>query len=243
MATAPRKMSRSSPKAAPLAPGDPSATNTATYPGPNGLGNTIETNTNYTMGQEDRCIVVVQSGATIGLPPEPLLGYPVFIVADGGIVTVTGSIRGGSQTLAQGSVGIFIYSSISGEWSKVTGSGGGGGGGVQFRVSASVPYAGQINCTLEVDLTGGAVPVALPAMSAGSTITIKVLPNGSDPSADNLTITPPTGKQLEVPLSPGEATPGQLGGINTPVVVQYAGQKGLTLVYEMDSTGSYLYLV
>ncbi len=33
---------------------------------------------------------------------EPLLGYPVFVVADGGSATVTGPIQGGNQNRVAG---------------------------------------------------------------------------------------------------------------------------------------------
>ena len=140
-----RKMPRLSEKATPLAPGDPNATNIATLPGPNGIGNTIETNTNYTMGQEDRVVLVVQNGATVTLPEEPLLGYPVYIVADGGIVTVSGPIRGGNLTLAQGTIGILTYSAISGEWSSASGNGDGATGATGATGASGTSAAGVPN--------------------------------------------------------------------------------------------------
>ena len=140
-----RQMPRRSEKVTPLAPGDPNATNIATLPGPNGIGNTIETNTNYTMGQEDRVVLVVQNGATITLPEEPLLGYPVYIVADGGIVTVSGPIRGGNLTLAQGTIGILTYSAISGEWSSASGNGDGATGATGATGASGTSAAGVPN--------------------------------------------------------------------------------------------------
>ena len=119
-AALPRTMPRFARKAPPLAPGDPLATILATLPGANAPGNTIETNTNYAMSQDDRIVLVVQNGATIALPAAPLLAFPTYVIADGGIVTVNGPIQGGPATLTQGTIGIFTYSTISGMWSTVT---------------------------------------------------------------------------------------------------------------------------
>ena len=105
-----------------LAPGDPQAINTATFPGGNNVGNTIITDTNYAMSQDDQRVIVVQTGATITLPTEPLLGYPTYIVADGGTVIVNGPIHGGALTVPEGTIVILVYSSNSGEWSFVAGS-------------------------------------------------------------------------------------------------------------------------
>ena len=105
--------------AARLAPGDPQATNAGTYPGAYGIGNTIITDTNYTMSTEDERILVVQNGATITLTTKPLLGYPVYVIADGGVVLVEGPIQGGTQTLLQGTIGVFAYSTSSGMWSNI----------------------------------------------------------------------------------------------------------------------------
>jgi hypothetical protein len=127
-AGAPHKlMPRITKKEAPLAPGDPVATVFGTLPGAYATGNTIQTNANYAMGTEDQIIQVVQNGATITLPTEPLDGYVVTIVADGGAVTVLGPIYDGTQVLSQGTIGEFSYSAISGEWScLVAGSGSSG---------------------------------------------------------------------------------------------------------------------
>ena len=114
----PKAMPRLSAPSKRLAPGDPQATNTATLPGAGAVGNTILTDTNYTMGTEDQTVIVVQNGATVTLAEEPLLGYPVYVIADGGVVLVEGPIQGGTQTLLQGTIGVFAYSTSSGMWSK-----------------------------------------------------------------------------------------------------------------------------
>ena len=217
-ATAPRKMSRSSPKAAPLAPGDPIAINTATSPGPSGDGNVIETNTVYQMGQEDRCVLVVQTSATIALPLEPLLGYPVFVVADGGSSTVTGPIQGGNQIVSQGSIGIFVYSAISGEWSTT--------------ITTATPISGPTvivnHATGAVTMTSGETALVDTTTGSISTITLgggvlgteyEVNDYGCEANINNITVSPGVGMQLEDPNSPGVyqtagtacvfATPGQ----------------------------------
>ena len=68
-----------------------------------------------------------------------------------------------------------------------------GGGQVgsytMVKVSASAAYANLLGVVLEVDLTGGAVTIALPPMNPGNWIAVKIKP-GSNPASDNLTITP-----------------------------------------------------
>ena len=82
---------------------------------------------------------------------EPLLGYPIYIVADGGVVTVTGSIQGGTQTIPQGSIGVFVYSSISGEWSSDRGVGSAGSTG-------ATGATGPAGVTGVTGATGAAAP-------------------------------------------------------------------------------------
>jgi hypothetical protein len=131
------------------------ATNVGTTPGPNGIGNVIETDTDYQMEQEDERILVVQNGATIALPLEPLLAFPVWIEADGGPVTVTGPIQGGNVILPQGTIGVFTYSTISGTWSSVVGTGVSGLVATYYADNGSTDIVvGDVSDTTLVTITG-----------------------------------------------------------------------------------------
>jgi len=105
-----------------LPPNDPDAV-LGTQP----LVNVIETDENYTMGQNDFAVLATQP-LTVTLAKSPLTVTPVLVVADGGAVTVQGGanpIQGGAVALAQGTAGFFSFSPISDEWSVLKGGGGG----------------------------------------------------------------------------------------------------------------------
>lgn len=125
--------------------------------------------------------------------------------------------------------------------------GGGGSDSMSYTmvpVSATVPYAGQVNCVLEVDLTGGAVGIPMVAMTPGQWLGIKVKPNGSNPAADNLTITPPAGLKLEIPTGVGaQVTYGTLGAANAMVILNNANQAGQGLLYAVSADGTFLELL
>ena len=200
-ALAPRKSSRSTSRSAPLAPGDPLATQRAVQPGPNGTGNTIVTDAFYQMGQEDQRVVVQQNAATVALPLQPLNGYPVFIVADGGIATVTGTIQGGNVSLQQGTIGIFVYSDESGEWSVSTGQGT-NPGNTAIVTHATGAYEVAPGWAAMVDTTTGSIAtITLSVGALGDTF--EVSDEGCDASANNVTVAPSTGAQLEDPNAPG----------------------------------------
>lgn len=143
------------PRVAPLAPGDPQAigqgSGVAVLQGPSasGTGNTVETNINYTMGQEDSTVLC--SGAVaITLCPEPLAAFPVWVFADSGSVTVKGPIQGGPCTVQTGSVTGFMYSPLSGEWSVI------GGGASQWAKQ----YTWYVDTVVGSDGNSGAAPGA-----------------------------------------------------------------------------------
>ena len=194
----PKAMPRLSAPSKRLAPGDPQATNTATLPGAGAVGNTILTDTNYTMGTEDQTVIVVQNGAVITLALGPLQGYPIFVVADGGIVTVSGPIQGGTQTLAQGSVGIYEFSTNSGKWSSVVG-GGSSSGSFGYHTTA-VNYTTTSENEL-VNVTANAVVVTIG--TGFNTATVKDRTGSPTPT---IGIAAQSGANLEDPNNIGNPT-------------------------------------
>ena len=190
----PRLSLRKTPR---LAPGDPQATSTGTLPGAGAVGNTILTDTDYAMGTEDQTVLVVQNGATITLALEPLQGYPVFVVADGGIVVVTGPIQGGAQTLAQGTVGIYEFSANSEMWSSVVG--GGSSSGTFGYHTTAINYTTVSENEL-VNVTAGGVTVTIG--TGFNAVTVKDRTGSPTPT---IGIAAQSGADLEDPNNLGNA--------------------------------------
>lgn len=155
-----------------LGPNDPQALGVGTaaiLPGPNGSGNVQITDEAYTLAQEDRLVIVAVNAATLTLCPEPLSGFPVTIVADGGVTTVKGPIQGGTQTIPQGLVGVFVFSPESEEWSVNIGVSGSSSTSWPFQTITGNTTVTKENTLATVTANGAIVTIGSGLM----TITIK----------------------------------------------------------------------
>jgi hypothetical protein len=163
-----------------LGPNDPQALgsgNVAVLPGGNIVGNVQITNEDYTLEQDDR-VILVAAPATITLNDQPLSGFPVWIIADGGMVTVDGPIQGGPSTIMQGFVGIYVQSPSSGLWSLVKGASP-SSGTIEIE-NQSIPL-GPANI---LDFSGAGVTATL----AGVTATITIPGSGPQPFIFDTTV-------------------------------------------------------
>jgi hypothetical protein len=218
--------------AKPLAPGDPVAVNAAVLPGPYPTyGNVIETNTAYTMGQEDQVVLVVQNAATITLCDDPLTAYLVWVIADGGAVTVQGTaetpIQGGTVTVAEGTVAGFSYSPISGTWSVLRTGTSTPSGETTVIETANVSVPAYTNVL--ANSTGGAFTVTLNGGLIGSTY--EVDDYGMDAATNNITIAVQAGQQIEDPNNPGAY---QLAGASVKLI-----QNGQSARWRYDGISKY----
>jgi hypothetical protein len=133
-----------------LPPNDPDA-KLGTQP----LVNVVETDIDYTMGQNDYAVLATVA-VVVTLTPSPLTITPVLIVADGGIVTVDGGanpIQGGPVTVAKGTAAFFSFSPLSGSWSVAKG-GGGGGGVTSVTGTSPIASSGGLTPDLSFDIAG-----------------------------------------------------------------------------------------
>jgi hypothetical protein len=192
--------------AAKLPPNDPVAV-LAIQP----IVNVVETDEDYTMGQNDLA-VLASASCTVTLTPSPLTVTPVLVIADGGTVIVEGGanpIQGGPVTITQGIFQWFSFSPLSGSW-NVAGAGGGAGaaptvGSVTFATS---PYqAKTTDILVEVNDAGGQCEVIMAVTPRIGVVAIKKT----------------TTNQFSVTVSGGAATiedPNNPGTWTNPVSIQ-----------------------
>jgi hypothetical protein len=155
-----------------LPPGDPDA-----VLGIQPIANVIETDTDYTMGQNDFC-VICQGKITVTLADNPLTATPVIVVADSGPVNVVGGtrvIQGGNVTVKGGTFQLFSFSPLSGEWNVLGISPGAEDNNTVGEVDfASSPYTTRTTDVLvEVNDAGGQCQVILNSAPLINPITIK----------------------------------------------------------------------
>jgi len=236
-----------------MGPNDPQALGIGTaaiLPGPTGPGNVQITDEAYTLQQEDRLVIVAVVATTLTLCPEPLSGFPVTIVADGGVATVLGPIQGGAQTIQQGFIGTFVHSPESNEWSVNIGS----APGASTIIVNGAPGPGTPGPASTIDFVGagvstsivlGVATVNIPGGGGGSTTSVVIdgLTTGAMAVGQVAAMTVPHVVGPAIGAAPGAAA--QAVGVYTGTAGQvvYSGEAdAVQLDGALPTAGQPLYL-